>query len=52
MGGGSFNYTNDNLSSEMFNCLSPSCGWSLEKFSLFYDYYAYFDTRDYLADAC
>lgn len=27
-----------------------SCGWSLEKFSLLYDYYAYFDTKDYLAD--
>ena len=26
------------------------CGWSLEKFSLLYDYYAYFDTKDYLAD--
>ena len=27
------------------------CGWSLEKFSLLYDYYAYFDTKEYLADS-
>lgn len=27
-----------------------SCGWRLEKFSLFYDYYAFIDTQNYLAD--
>lgn len=26
------------------------CGWRLEKFSLLYDYFAYFDTKEYLAD--
>lgn len=28
-----------------------TCGWYLEKFSLLYDYYAFFDTKDYLADS-
>jgi len=27
-----------------------SCGWSLERFSLFYDHFAFVDTKDYLAD--
>lgn len=27
-----------------------SCGWRLEKFSLFFDYYAFIDTPNYLAD--
>lgn len=26
------------------------CGWRLEKFSLLYDYFTYFDTKEYLAD--